>query len=127
MQCIQEDGTCEKMFEVFQGYEKRISFDRASLYKFVLGELLLLFFLSEVATLTLSSPQTSTGTGPPYFQLLMRCCTDRLCPSSWSGRFRRLMLSNAAVVKATVFTEFWTVCLLPLKVRRQLLTVFDLG
>ena len=40
VQCVQEDGTCDKMFEVFQGYDKRISFDRASLYKYVLGECL---------------------------------------------------------------------------------------
>ncbi|KAM0747201.1 hypothetical protein T439DRAFT_328963 [Meredithblackwellia eburnea MCA 4105] len=68
VQCVKEDGTCDKMYEVFQGYDKRISFDRASLYKFVLD----------------------------------------VDGNSWSGRFRRLMLSNAAVVKATVFTEFWT-------------------
>lgn len=37
VQCVEEDGTCAKMFEVFQGYDKRISFDRASLYKYVLG------------------------------------------------------------------------------------------
>lgn len=37
VQCVKEDGTCDKMFEVFQGYDKRVSFDRASLYKFVLG------------------------------------------------------------------------------------------
>ncbi|BGO99711.1 hypothetical protein NBRC10513v2_003939 [Rhodotorula toruloides] len=68
VQCVKEDGTCDKMFEVFQGYDKRVSFDRASLYKFVLD----------------------------------------VDGNSWSGRFRRLMLSNAAVVKATVFPEFWT-------------------
>ncbi|BGP48386.1 hypothetical protein JCM10450v2_004259 [Rhodotorula kratochvilovae] len=68
VQCVQEDGTCDKMFEVFQGYDKRISFDRASLYKYVLD----------------------------------------IDGNSWSGRFRRLMLSNAAVVKATIFPEFWT-------------------
>ncbi|GAA5894159.1 uncharacterized protein JCM6883_003736 [Sporobolomyces salmoneus] len=68
VQCVQEDGTCDKMFEVFQGYDKRISFDRASLYKYVLD----------------------------------------VDGNSWSGRFRRLMLSNAAVVKATIFREFWT-------------------
>ncbi|GAA5820035.1 hypothetical protein JCM11251_005458 [Rhodosporidiobolus azoricus] len=68
VQCVQEDGTCDKMFEVFQGYDKRISFDRASLYKYVLD----------------------------------------VDGNSWSGRFRRLMLSNAAVVKATIFPEFWT-------------------
>ncbi|GAA5825171.1 hypothetical protein JCM3770_006903 [Rhodotorula araucariae] len=68
VQCIQEDGTCDKMYEVFQGYDKRISFDRASLYKYVLD----------------------------------------VDGNSWSGRFRRLMLSNAAVVKATIFPEFWT-------------------
>ena len=28
--------------------------------------------------------------------------------NSWSGRFRRLMLSNGAVMKATIFQEFWT-------------------
>lgn len=38
VQCVQEDGTCDKMYEVFEGYDKRISFDRASLYKYVLGE-----------------------------------------------------------------------------------------
>lgn len=38
VQCVQEDGTCDQMFETFQGYDKRISFDRASLYKYVLGE-----------------------------------------------------------------------------------------
>ncbi|GAA5873975.1 hypothetical protein JCM8547_001592 [Rhodosporidiobolus lusitaniae] len=68
VQCVKEDGTCDKMFEVFQGYDKRISFDRASLYKYVLD----------------------------------------VDGNSWSGRFRRLMLSNAAVVKATIFPEFWT-------------------
>ncbi|GAA5897242.1 hypothetical protein JCM8208_003767 [Rhodotorula glutinis] len=68
VQCVEEDGTCDKMFEVFQGYDKRISFDRASLYKYVLD----------------------------------------IDGNSWSGRFRRLMMSNAAVVKATIFPEFWT-------------------
>ncbi|GAA6022439.1 hypothetical protein JCM11491_005508 [Sporobolomyces phaffii] len=68
VQCVQEDGTCDQMFEAFQGYDKRISFDRASLYKYVLD----------------------------------------VDGNSWSGRFRRLMLSNAAVVKATIFREFWT-------------------
>ncbi|GAA5925177.1 uncharacterized protein JCM15063_004946 [Sporobolomyces koalae] len=68
VQCVQEDGTCDKMYQVFQGYDKRISFDRASLYKYVLD----------------------------------------VDGNSWSGRFRRLMLSNAAVVKATIFREFWT-------------------
>ncbi|GAA5858199.1 hypothetical protein JCM1840_001083 [Sporobolomyces johnsonii] len=68
VQCVQEDGTCDKMYELFQGYDKRISFDRASLYKYVLD----------------------------------------VDGNSWSGRFRRLMLSNAAVVKATIFREFWT-------------------
>jgi len=37
VQCVREDGTCDLMYEVFQGYDKRISFDRASLYKYVLG------------------------------------------------------------------------------------------
>ena len=37
VQCVKEDGTCDKMREVFGGYDKRISFDRASLYKYVLG------------------------------------------------------------------------------------------
>lgn len=37
VQCVKEDGTCDEMYEVFQGYDKRISFDRASLYKYVLG------------------------------------------------------------------------------------------
>ncbi|GAA5996632.1 uncharacterized protein JCM10292_003101 [Rhodotorula paludigena] len=68
VQCVKEDGTCDKMFEVFQGYDRRLSFDRASLYKYVLD----------------------------------------VDGNSWSGRFRRLMLSNAAVVKATIFPEFWT-------------------
>ncbi|GAA5983389.1 hypothetical protein JCM10908_000268 [Rhodotorula pacifica] len=68
VQCVKEDGTCDEMYEVFQGYDKRISFDRASLYKYVLD----------------------------------------VDGNSWSGRFRRLMLSNAAVVKATIFPEFWT-------------------
>lgn len=36
VQCVVEDGTCDKMYEVFQGYDKRMSFDRASLYKYVL-------------------------------------------------------------------------------------------
>ena len=39
VQCIKEDGTCDEMAEVFGGYDKRISFDRASLYKYVLGAL----------------------------------------------------------------------------------------
>ncbi|KAM0753095.1 hypothetical protein T439DRAFT_311762 [Meredithblackwellia eburnea MCA 4105] len=68
VQCVKEDGTCDKMNEVFQGYDKRISFDRASLYKYVLD----------------------------------------VDGNSWSGRFRRLMMSNAAVVKATIFPEFWS-------------------
>ncbi|SCZ88022.1 BZ3500_MvSof-1268-A1-R1_Chr2-1g04138 [Microbotryum saponariae] len=68
VQCVKEDGTCDEMQEVFQGYDKRISFDRAALYKYVLD----------------------------------------VDGNSWSGRFRRLMLSNAAVVKATIFPEFWT-------------------
>lgn len=38
VQCVEEDGTCAKMEETFQGYDKRISFDRASLYKYVLGK-----------------------------------------------------------------------------------------
>lgn len=38
VQCVKEDGTCDEMERVFQGYDKRISFDRASLYKYVLGE-----------------------------------------------------------------------------------------
>lgn len=41
VQCIKEDGTCAKMYVVFGGYDKRISFDRAALYKYVLGELFL--------------------------------------------------------------------------------------
>ncbi|KAI5479113.1 capsular associated protein, glycosyltransferase family 90 protein [Pseudohyphozyma bogoriensis] len=68
VQCNKEDGTCDKMYETFGGYEKRLSFDRASLYKYVLD----------------------------------------VDGNSWSGRFRRLMMSNAAVVKATIFPEFWT-------------------
>ncbi|KAK4702828.1 hypothetical protein P7C70_g3392, partial [Phenoliferia sp. Uapishka_3] len=68
VQCVVEDGTCDKMSDVFQGYDKRMSFDRSTLYKYVLD----------------------------------------VDGNSWSGRFRRLMMSNAAVVKATVFTEFWT-------------------
>ena len=36
VQCVKEDGTCAKMYEAFQGYDTRISFDRASLYKYVL-------------------------------------------------------------------------------------------
>ncbi|KAI5480765.1 capsular associated protein, glycosyltransferase family 90 protein [Pseudohyphozyma bogoriensis] len=59
VQCKEEDGTCEAMYDAFQGYDKRISFDRASLY-------------------------------------------------NWSGRFRRLMMTNAAVIKTTIFPEFWT-------------------
>lgn len=31
-----------------------------------------------------------------------------LAGNSWSGRFRRLMLSRSLVLKATVFPEFWT-------------------
>lgn len=68
VQCVKEDGTCDEMDRVFQGYDKRVSFDRASLYKYQLD----------------------------------------VDGNSWSGRFRRLMSSNAAVVKATVFQEFWT-------------------
>lgn len=49
VQCVQEDGTCDKMYEVFQGYDKRISFDRASLYKFVLGEFLRVWLASFLA------------------------------------------------------------------------------
>jgi hypothetical protein len=36
VQCVIEDGTCDKMYTVFDGYDKRMSFDRASLYKYVL-------------------------------------------------------------------------------------------
>ncbi|KAK4054570.1 hypothetical protein OIV83_001064 [Microbotryomycetes sp. JL201] len=73
VQCVKEDGTCDEMERVFQGYDKRISFDRASLYKYVLD----------------------------------------IDGNSWSGRFRRLMMSNAAVVKATIFPEFWTDWIVP--------------
>ncbi|KAK4053960.1 hypothetical protein OIO90_003797 [Microbotryomycetes sp. JL221] len=73
VQCVKEDGTCEEMERVFQGYDRRLSFDRASLYKYVLD----------------------------------------VDGNSWSGRFRRLMMSNAAVVKATIFPEFWTDWIVP--------------
>jgi len=68
VQCVKEDGTCDEMLKVFDGYDKRISFDRASLYKYVLD----------------------------------------VDGNSWSGRFRRLMQSNAAVIKSTIFPEFFT-------------------
>lgn len=36
VQCIKEDGTCDEMREVFNGFDPRISFERASLFKYVL-------------------------------------------------------------------------------------------
>ncbi|KAM0748929.1 hypothetical protein T439DRAFT_290975 [Meredithblackwellia eburnea MCA 4105] len=69
VQCIKEDGTCDEMERVFEGYDDRVTLEQASLYKFVLD----------------------------------------VDGNSWSGRFRRLMMSNAAVIKATIFPEFWTV------------------
>lgn len=68
VQCNKEDGTCDEMTQVFNGYEPRLSFDRASLYKYALD----------------------------------------VDGNSWSGRFQRLMSSNAAVVKTTIYREFWT-------------------
>jgi len=74
VQCVEEDGTCDKMFEVFQGYDKRISFDRASLYKYVLGPSLSLPLFppspprlasslpSKLLTSSPSRSQTSTAT-----------------------------------------------------------------
>ncbi|KAK4702213.1 hypothetical protein P7C70_g4011, partial [Phenoliferia sp. Uapishka_3] len=93
VQCVQEDGTCAKMEEVFQGYDKRMSFDRAALYKYALGG-----FRKTIPSL------------PKLTPILSRKDVDgnSLFALSWSGRFRRLMLSNAAVVKATIFPEFWT-------------------
>ena len=38
VQCIKEDGTCDEMDRVFTGYDRRLSLDRAALYKYVLGE-----------------------------------------------------------------------------------------
>ena len=35
VQCSKEDGTCDEMTKVFNGYEPRLSFERASLYKYV--------------------------------------------------------------------------------------------
>lgn len=115
VQCVKEDGTCDEMYEVFQGYDKRISFDRASLYKYVLG--------------TRQSPHPGKRTVTDSTLIL-----PDVDGNSWSGRFRRLMLcvstvslkywqtlladesnyrrSNAAVVKTTLFPEFWTVRLL---------------
>jgi hypothetical protein len=68
VQCVEEDGTCDEMKKVFNGFDPRISFERASLFKYVLD----------------------------------------VDGNSWSGRFPRLMASNAAVVKATIYREFWT-------------------
>lgn len=68
VQCLEEDGTCEKMGEVFEGFEDRLTFEDQEDYKYQLD----------------------------------------VDGNSWSGRFRRLMLSNGAVLKATIFQEFWT-------------------
>ena len=68
VQCNQEDGTCDEMGRVFNGFDARVSFEKGNLYKYV-GD---------------------------------------FDGNSWSGRFPRLMASNAAVVKATLYREFWT-------------------
>ena len=68
VQCHQEDGTCDEMTKVFNGFDPRVTFEKASLYRYV-GD---------------------------------------FDGNSWSGRFPRLMASNAAVVKATLYREFWT-------------------
>lgn len=68
VQCLEEDGTCDKMGEVFDGFDDRLSFEDQEDYKYQLD----------------------------------------VDGNSWSGRFRRLMLSNGAVLKATIFQEFWT-------------------
>lgn len=36
VQCIKDDGTCDEMTQVFNGFDPRLSFERASLYKYVL-------------------------------------------------------------------------------------------
>lgn len=46
VQCIKEDGTCDEMKEVFNGFDPRISFERASLFKYVLDVDGMSFFLS---------------------------------------------------------------------------------
>jgi hypothetical protein len=77
------------MREVFNGFDSRISFERASLFKYVLdvdGEFYALDFVEE-------------GLDLMYLHIT---------GNSWSGRFPRLMASNAAVVKATIYREFWT-------------------
>jgi len=79
VQCVKEDGTCDEMYEVFQGYDKRISFDRASLYKYVLGEFLF-----------------SLLSGRAAADLVLSILTD-VDGNSWSGRFRRLMMYVATV------------------------------
>lgn len=68
LQCLEEDGTCDQMGEVFEGFDDRLSFEDQEEYKYQLD----------------------------------------VDGNSWSGRFRRLMLSNGAVLKATIFQEFWT-------------------
>ncbi|KAK9897476.1 glycosyltransferase family 90 protein [Cystobasidium minutum MCA 4210] len=68
VQCLEEDGTCDKMGQVFQGFDDRLTFEDQEEYKYQLD----------------------------------------VDGNSWSGRFRRLMLSNGAVLKATIFQEFWT-------------------
>lgn len=74
VQCVREDGTCDQMYEVFQGYDKRISFDRASLYKYVLG----IFRMFSLSCLRYDADS-----------FLFLADVDG---NSWSGRFRRLML-----------------------------------
>lgn len=67
-QCVQEDGTCDKIPTVLEPYHKYMSFDEQNQYKYLLD----------------------------------------IDGNSWSGRFRRLMLSKGAVLKATIFPEYWT-------------------
>ena len=67
VQCSKEDGTCDEMASVFDGFDDRMSLEEQDTYKFALD----------------------------------------IDGNSWSGRFKRLMASNAMVLKATVFTEPW--------------------
>jgi hypothetical protein len=73
VQCIQDDGTCDKMYEQFNGFDKKLTLEEQDNYKYVLD----------------------------------------VDGNSWSGRFKRLMASDAAVLKATIFPEPWHDWIMP--------------
>lgn len=76
VQCIQEDGTCDKMFEVFQGYDKRMTFVKASLFKYVLGEPLRFPFVLLVPTSLPSVYLDIDGNRFVQRDLLLIFCAD---------------------------------------------------